>query len=74
MDNEVNEHGQTYSQWLDAIDKIMLANFGITSSDAVDAPYRDNFLDGVSPLDMVYEIGEWDEIVGAFIAEHGITV
>lgn len=69
MAETVNDDGLTFTAWRAAIDQIIGAACGMAADDFADAPYYDNWADGVTPEEMISVIAEYDEIAAAIFAE-----
>lgn len=50
-----------YEEWMQAVDAIMVAKFGITSGDIADQTWADWHLDGLTPAEAVDSIDWSDE-------------
>lgn len=62
-----NDDGLTFEAWVKAIDALLIRQTGLRHSDFADAPYRDNWADGVPPEEMLSVIAEYDEILAMFL-------
>lgn len=58
----VNDDGETFAEWTAAIDALISDLCGMSHSDFADAPYYDNWADGVTPDEMLSVIADYDEI------------
>lgn len=68
----VNDDGQTFAEWLAAIDALISDACGMGHSDFADAPYFDNWADGVTPDEMLSVIADYDEILSAILSGGGL--
>lgn len=61
-----------FEQWLGAIDALVADLCGMSHADFADAPYYDNWADGVTPDEMLSVIADYDEIFAAIQSGGGI--
>lgn len=64
-----SEEQAAFGEWMEQIDRILWTTIGLGYMDLVDAPYRDLFRDGLTPLEMVYELADHDEVVAVALED-----
>jgi len=69
-----SEEHHAFEAWMEQIDRILWATIGLSYMDLVDAPYRDLFRDGLTPLEMVYELADHDEVVSIALQEGALAL
>lgn len=69
-----SEEHHAFEAWMEQIDRILWTTIGLGYMDLVDAPYRDLFHDGLSPLEMVSELADHDEIVAMALEEGALVI
>lgn len=66
---ERNENGETFAEWLAAVDRLIGHKCGLTHRDFVDFPSYDTWNDGATPADALEVLAEWDELFAAIVGE-----
>lgn len=69
---KTNDDGQTFAEWLAVIDELIADQCGMSHLDFADAPYYDNWADGVTPDEMLSVIADYDEVFAMIQTGEGI--